>query len=134
VRTELRGRRAEATHRGVLGGKRPGDGEPVRPGRRGRDAEPSDPRGMLNLLTPSLARDQLARADGGSIYDLAVDLFVGMPTWTAGGEPPYQIWMTHTPRVLSSTRPQQGRASSRSSSSVFLVGKTEVTVCITFSH
>jgi kynurenine formamidase len=54
--------------------------------------------GMLNLLSPSLARDQLARADGGRIYDLAVDLFVGMPTWTAGGEPPYQIWMTHSPR------------------------------------
>lgn len=59
---------------------------------------PDDEVGMLNLLTPSLARDQLARADGGRIYDLAVDLFVGMPTWTAGGEPPYQIWMTHTPR------------------------------------
>jgi kynurenine formamidase len=23
---------------------------------------------------------------------------MGMPTWTAGGEPPYSIWMVHTPR------------------------------------
>jgi kynurenine formamidase len=59
---------------------------------------PGDEIGMLNLLTPSVARDQLARADGGRVFDLAVDLFTGMPTWTAGGEPPYQIWMTHTPR------------------------------------
>jgi kynurenine formamidase len=59
---------------------------------------PGDEIGMLNLLTPSAARDQLARADGGRVFDLAVDLFMGMPTWTAGGEPPYQIWMTHTPR------------------------------------
>ena len=54
--------------------------------------------GMLNLLTPDLARDQLARADGGKVFDLSVDLFMGMPTWTAGGEPPYNIWMVHTPR------------------------------------
>ena len=54
--------------------------------------------GMLNLLTPALAREQLARADGGKIFDLSVDLFMGMPTWTAGGEPPYNIWMVHTPR------------------------------------
>jgi kynurenine formamidase len=59
---------------------------------------PNDEIGMLNLLTPSLARDQLARVDGGKVFDLGVDLFMGMPTWTAGGEPPYQIWMTHTPR------------------------------------
>jgi kynurenine formamidase len=58
---------------------------------------PDDQIGMLNLLTPQLARDQLARADGGKIFDLSVDLFMGMPTWTAGGEPPYSIWMVHTP-------------------------------------
>lgn len=54
--------------------------------------------GMVNLLTPSIARDQLARADGSRVFDLAVDLFMDMPTWTAGGEPPYNIWMVHTPR------------------------------------
>ena len=59
---------------------------------------PDDEIGMLNLLTPDTARDLLHRADGGRVFDLGVDLFVGMPTWTAGGEPPFHIWMTHTPR------------------------------------
>jgi kynurenine formamidase len=59
---------------------------------------PDDQIGMLNLLTPDVAREQLARADGGKVFDLSVDLFMGMPTWTAGGEPPYSIWMVHTPR------------------------------------
>jgi len=54
--------------------------------------------GMINLLTPAIARDQLARADGGKVFDLSVDLFVDMPTWTAAGEPPFSIWMVHTPR------------------------------------
>jgi kynurenine formamidase len=59
---------------------------------------PDDQIGMLNLITPEVARDQLARADGGKIFDLSVDLFMDMPTWTTGGEPPYSIWMVHTPR------------------------------------
>lgn len=59
---------------------------------------PDDEIGMINLLTPAIAREQLARADPGKIFDLSVDLFMGMPTWTAGGEPPYSIWMVHTPR------------------------------------
>lgn len=54
--------------------------------------------GMLNLLTSETTRDVLARADGGRVLDLSVDVFVGMPTWTAGGEPPFQMWMEHTPR------------------------------------
>jgi kynurenine formamidase len=54
--------------------------------------------GMLNLLTSESIRDVLARADGGHVVDLSVDVFVGMPTWTAGGEPPFQMWMEHTPR------------------------------------
>jgi kynurenine formamidase len=54
--------------------------------------------GMLNLLTAESTRDVLARADGGHVIDLSVDVFVGMPTWTAGGEPPFQLWMEHTPR------------------------------------
>jgi len=58
---------------------------------------PDDQVGMLNLLTPDIARDVLARADGGRVIDLSVDLFIDMPTWTAGGEPPFQIWMEHTP-------------------------------------
>jgi kynurenine formamidase len=59
---------------------------------------PDDEIGMLNLLTPASARDQLARADGAKVFDLSVDLFMGMPTWTEGGEPPYSIWMVHTPQ------------------------------------
>lgn len=59
---------------------------------------PDDEVGMINLLTPQIAREQLARADAGKIFDLSVDLFMDMPTWTAGGEPPYNIWMVHTPR------------------------------------
>lgn len=59
---------------------------------------PDDEIGMINLLTPAIAREQLARADAGKIFDLSVDMFMGMPTWTAGGEPPFSIWMVHTPR------------------------------------
>ena len=59
---------------------------------------PDDQIGMLNLLTPDTARAVLRRADGGHVVDLSVDLFVGMPTWTTGGEPPFQIHMSHTPR------------------------------------
>lgn len=59
---------------------------------------PDDQIGMLNLLTAERARELLSLADEGRVFDLSVDLFMGMPTWTAGGEPPSQIWMTHTPR------------------------------------
>lgn len=59
---------------------------------------PDDQIGMLNLLTSESTRAVLARADGGHVIDLSVDVFVGMPTWTAGGEPPFQMWMEHTPR------------------------------------
>lgn len=54
--------------------------------------------GMLNLVTPELSASMLSRADAGRVFDLSVDLFPGMPTWTRGGEPPYQIWMNHTPQ------------------------------------
>jgi kynurenine formamidase len=59
---------------------------------------PDDEIGMLNLLSEDTARELLAAADGGRVFDLGVEMFMGMPTWTAGGEPPFQIWMTHTPR------------------------------------
>lgn len=58
---------------------------------------PDDEIGMLNLVTPEITRSMLAQADVVRVFDLSVDLFPGMPTWTAGGEPPYQIWMNHTP-------------------------------------
>lgn len=53
--------------------------------------------GMLNLITPEISASMLSRADSSRVFDLSVDLFPGMPTWTQGGEPPYQIWMNHTP-------------------------------------
>jgi len=53
--------------------------------------------GMLNLLRPETARALLRSSDAGKVIDLSVEIFAGMPTWTAGGEPPFQLWMTHTP-------------------------------------
>lgn len=52
---------------------------------------------MLNLVTPEISATMVSRADATRVFDLSVDLFPGMPTWTQGGEPPYQIWMNHTP-------------------------------------
>jgi kynurenine formamidase len=54
--------------------------------------------GMLNLITPESMRAVMARADMGKVLDLSVDYFMGMPSFTAGGQPPYQLWMTNTPR------------------------------------
>jgi len=34
----------------------------------------------------------------GRMLDLSVDYFMGMPSWTAGGQPAYQMWMTNTPQ------------------------------------
>jgi kynurenine formamidase len=53
--------------------------------------------GMLNLMTPKTRAAIMAEADYEKMLDLAVEFFQGMPSWTAGGDPPYQIWMTHTP-------------------------------------
>jgi len=59
---------------------------------------PDDEIGMLNLITPESMRAVLSRADAGHTLDLSVDYFLGMPSFTAAGQPPYQIWMTNTPR------------------------------------
>lgn len=69
------------------------------PARRPSASElgPGDEIGRLNRLTPAAAADVLARVDGGRVFDLAVDFFVGMPAFTAGGDPPFAIWMTATP-------------------------------------
>jgi kynurenine formamidase len=58
---------------------------------------PDDEIGMLNLLSPTAARDVVRRADAGAAVDLSVDLFIGMPSWTKAGDPGFQQWMTHTP-------------------------------------
>ena len=58
---------------------------------------PGDNIGRLNLMTAQSRQAVLSRADGSRIYDLAVDYFLGMPSWAAAGDPTYQMWMTHTP-------------------------------------
>ncbi len=64
---------------------------------------PQDEIGRLNLVTQASSAAILARVSGGRAYDLSVDYFVGMPSWQAAGDPPYLMWMTHTPHgnVLS---------------------------------
>lgn len=57
-----------------------------------------DELGRLNLMTEESRAAVLSRIDGGKIYDLAVEYFIGMPGWFPAGDPRYQIWMTHTPR------------------------------------
>ena len=58
---------------------------------------PEDNVGRLNLMTAESRQAVLSHADGSRIYDLAVDYFLGMPSWAAAGDPRYQMWMTHTP-------------------------------------
>jgi kynurenine formamidase len=53
--------------------------------------------GMLNLIDPESTRRIMSEVDGSRIVDISVDYFIGMPSWTVFGDPPYQIWMTHTP-------------------------------------
>lgn len=59
---------------------------------------PDDQIGRLNLMTPASQAEVLARIDGSRIFDLAVDYFMGMPSWTSAQDPKYDIWMTHTPQ------------------------------------
>ena len=54
--------------------------------------------GMLNLIDAQSRDAIVSRADASKIFDLAVDYFVGMPSWDKAGDPGYQIWMTHTPK------------------------------------
>ncbi|MGD9765719.1 MAG: cyclase family protein [Candidatus Binatia bacterium] len=58
---------------------------------------PKDEIGRLNEITPASRKKVLDRIDATRIYDLSVEYFVGMPSWDMFGDPPYQIWMTHTP-------------------------------------
>jgi len=58
---------------------------------------PKDEIGRLNLMTPDSRERVLKRLSGGAVYDLSVEYFIGMPSWQAAGDPPYQMWMTHTP-------------------------------------
>lgn len=59
---------------------------------------PDDELGRLSWMTTATRAAILARAEGGKVYDLATDYFVGMPSFAELGDPPYQYWLTHTPR------------------------------------
>jgi kynurenine formamidase len=59
---------------------------------------PEDQIGMLNLITAESRARIMAEADYSKVFDLSVDFFPDMPSWTATGDPSYQIWMSHTPR------------------------------------
>jgi hypothetical protein len=61
------------------------------------DAGPSDELGALRNLGTVDAAALLSRARPDRIYDLGMDLFLGMPSFQGAGDPPFQIWMTHTP-------------------------------------
>ena len=58
---------------------------------------PEDEIGRLNWMTPASQGAVLARVDPARTFDLAVDYFLGMPSWIIAGDPKYDIWMTHTP-------------------------------------
>lgn len=59
---------------------------------------PDDELGALNRMTDASRAGVLSRIDGGRVYDLGVEYFVGMPSWHVLGDPRYQYWLTHTPR------------------------------------
>lgn len=58
---------------------------------------PDDQIGRLNWITDESQAEVLSRIEPGRTFDLAVDLFMGMPAWLGAGDPKYDIWMTHTP-------------------------------------
>ena len=58
---------------------------------------PADEIGMLNLIDAASRRRIVSEADAGKVFDLSVDFFLGMPSWQAFGDPPYQICLTHSP-------------------------------------
>lgn len=60
---------------------------------------PNDEIGVLNTLTAAQSLAVLQRVESGKVYDLSVDYFVGMPGLAdlGMGDPPYHMWMTHTP-------------------------------------
>ena len=59
---------------------------------------PDDEIGTLNMMTEQSKAEILRRIRNGKTYDLSVEYFVGMPSFHILGDPPYQYWLTHTPR------------------------------------
>lgn len=58
---------------------------------------PNDEIGRLNWITAESKAKVMDSIDNTRTFDLTVDYFNGMPSWSGAGDPPYQIWMTHTP-------------------------------------
>lgn len=59
---------------------------------------PEDEIGTLNMMTDDSRLDVLKQVTGGKVYDLGVDLFIGMPICCgAFGDPTFQIFLTHAP-------------------------------------
>jgi kynurenine formamidase len=58
----------------------------------------ADQIGRLNLISDSNNLAMFSALKTGKVYDLGVEYFIGMPSFTAFGDPPYQYWLTHTPR------------------------------------
>ena len=73
---------------------------------------PTDEIGRLNAITPESRRAALKGVDPTTVFDIGIELFVGMPSWAAAGDPSFHIWMTHTPagtvvdNVMNKTREQ----------------------------
>lgn len=59
---------------------------------------PNDELGRLNLMTDASRAAILSKINGGKVYDLGVEYFIGMPGWFEAGDPEYTMWMTHTPK------------------------------------
>lgn len=57
----------------------------------------ADEIGRLNWVTPGHVQATLAQIGTAKTFELSVDYFVGMPSWTASGDPAYQMWLTQTP-------------------------------------
>jgi kynurenine formamidase len=53
--------------------------------------------GRLNWITAQSRAEALTGLNPGRVFDLSVEYFVGMPCYTAAGDPEFQLWMTHTP-------------------------------------
>ena len=58
---------------------------------------PDDEIGTMNMMSDASRISILSRIKNGKVYDLSVEYFVGMPSFHALGDPPYQYWLTHTP-------------------------------------
>ncbi|WP_425402403.1 cyclase family protein [Gracilimonas tropica] len=58
---------------------------------------PEDEIGTLNMMSDQSRLDILGRIKSGKVFDLSVEYFVGMPSFSALGDPGYQYWLTHTP-------------------------------------